>query len=65
MEAKLLVETAINIVVLSSMYILVALGFAFLFSMLRILNPAHGASDIETKTPPSITDTLRLYVKEN
>lgn len=28
---------------LSSVYILVALGFAFLFSMLRILNLAHGA----------------------
>jgi len=29
--------------ILSSMYILAALGFAFLFNMLRILNFAHGA----------------------
>jgi branched-chain amino acid transport system permease protein len=32
-----------NIVILSSMYILVALGFAFLFNMLGLLNLAHGA----------------------
>jgi branched-chain amino acid transport system permease protein len=38
-----LVTTATNIFVLSSMYILVALGFAFLFNMLGILNLAHGA----------------------
>jgi branched-chain amino acid transport system permease protein len=37
------VTTLINILVLSSMYILVALGFAFLFNMLGILNLAHGA----------------------
>jgi branched-chain amino acid transport system permease protein len=35
--------TFINILILSSMYILVALGFAFLFNMLGILNFAHGA----------------------
>lgn len=35
--------TISNILVLSSMYILVALGFAFLFNMLGILNLAHGA----------------------
>jgi branched-chain amino acid transport system permease protein len=32
-----------NVLILSSMYILVALGFAFLFSMLGLLNFAHGA----------------------
>lgn len=32
-----------NVLILSSMYILVALGFAFLFNMLGILNLAHGA----------------------
>ena len=37
------VTTLTNILVLSSMYILVALGFAFLFNMLGILNLAHGA----------------------
>jgi len=35
--------TITNILILSSMYILVALGFAFLFNMLGILNLAHGA----------------------
>jgi branched-chain amino acid transport system permease protein len=35
--------TISNILVLSSMYILVALGFAFLFNMLGILNLGHGA----------------------
>jgi branched-chain amino acid transport system permease protein len=35
--------TVINVLVLSSMYILVALGFAFLFSIMGILNFAHGA----------------------
>jgi branched-chain amino acid transport system permease protein len=38
-----LVTTVTNTLVLSSMYILVALGFAFLFNMLGILNLAHGA----------------------
>jgi branched-chain amino acid transport system permease protein len=40
---ELIVGTIVNILMLSSVYILVALGFAFLFSMLRILNLAHGA----------------------
>jgi branched-chain amino acid transport system permease protein len=40
---ELVVGTIVNILMLSSVYILVALGFAFLFSMLRILNLAHGA----------------------
>lgn len=35
--------TLTNVLILSSMYILVALGFAFLFNMLGILNLAHGA----------------------
>ncbi len=39
----LIVGSIVNILMLSSVYILVALGFAFLFSMLRILNLAHGA----------------------
>ncbi|MGA7678259.1 MAG: branched-chain amino acid ABC transporter permease [Dehalococcoidia bacterium] len=38
-----IVATSTNVLVLSSMYILVALGFAFLFNMLGILNLAHGA----------------------
>lgn len=37
------VGTISNVLVLSSMYILVALGFAFLFNMLGILNFSHGA----------------------
>jgi branched-subunit amino acid ABC-type transport system permease component len=37
------VATTTNVLILSSMYILVALGFAFLFSMLGLLNFAHGA----------------------
>ena len=39
----LVVATISNVLVLSAMYMLVALGFAFLFSMLGILNLAHGA----------------------
>ncbi|NLY39827.1 MAG: branched-chain amino acid ABC transporter permease [Firmicutes bacterium] len=39
----LLFNTVINSLILSSMYILAALGFAFLFNMLRIFNLAHGA----------------------
>ena len=39
---QLVVTTAINVLILSSMYILVALGFAFLHNMLGILNLAHG-----------------------
>jgi branched-chain amino acid transport system permease protein len=40
---ELAVATVTNLLILSSMYILVALGFAFLFNMLGILNLAHGA----------------------
>jgi len=40
---ELLATTAANVLVLSSLYILVALGFAFLFNMLGVLNLAHGA----------------------
>jgi branched-chain amino acid transport system permease protein len=40
---ELAVTTVVNLLILSSMYILTALGFAFLFNMLRILNLAHGA----------------------
>jgi branched-chain amino acid transport system permease protein len=39
---ELTATTVINVLVLSSMYILVALGFAFLFSIMGILNFAHG-----------------------
>lgn len=39
---ELAVATITNLLILSSMYILVALGFAFLFNMLGILNFAHG-----------------------
>ena len=38
-----LTTTITNVLVLSSIYILVALGFAFLFNMLGVLNLAHGA----------------------
>ena len=37
------IATLINILISSSMYILVALGFSFLFNLLGILNLAHGA----------------------
>jgi len=40
---QLTLITVVNALVLSSMYILVALGFAFLFSIMGILNFAHGA----------------------
>jgi branched-chain amino acid transport system permease protein len=40
---ELAITTVVNGLILSSMYILAALGFAFLFNMLRILNFAHGA----------------------
>jgi branched-chain amino acid transport system permease protein len=40
---ELVIASITNLLIMSSMYILVALGFAFLFSMLRILNFAHGA----------------------
>lgn len=40
---ELLVQTVGNVFILSSMFILAALGFVFLFNMLGILNLAHGA----------------------
>ena len=40
---ELIVDTIINALIISSMYILAALGFAFLFNMLKIFNLAHGA----------------------
>jgi branched-chain amino acid transport system permease protein len=40
---ELAVATVTNLLILSSMYIVVALGFAFLFNMLGIPNLAHGA----------------------
>ena len=39
---ELAMTTLVNWLVISSMYILVALGFAFLFSILGVLNLAHG-----------------------
>jgi branched-chain amino acid transport system permease protein len=39
---ELAVATVTNLLILAAMYILVALGFAFLFNMLGILNFAHG-----------------------
>jgi branched-chain amino acid transport system permease protein len=38
-----IVAISVNVLILSSMYILMAMGFAFLFNMLGILNLAHGA----------------------
>jgi branched-chain amino acid transport system permease protein len=38
-----IISNIIDVLVLSSMYILVALGFSFLFNVLGILNLAHGA----------------------
>lgn len=40
---QLAVTSLVNILVLSSMYIAVALGFAFLFNIMAIMNFAHGA----------------------
>lgn len=40
---EIIVQTVANVFILSSMFILVSLGFAFLFNMLGILNLAHGA----------------------
>jgi len=37
------INTIIGVLVLSSMYILVALGFALLLSIMGVLNFAHGA----------------------
>jgi branched-chain amino acid transport system permease protein len=39
---ELTVTMLINALVLSSMYILVALGFVFLFNIMGILNFSHG-----------------------
>ena len=40
---QLFVQTLINGLVLSSIYILVALGFALIFSVMQVLNFAHGS----------------------
>lgn len=40
---ELLFQTTVNALILAAAYILVTLGFAFLFNMLSILNLAHGA----------------------
>ncbi len=40
---QLVITSLVNILVLSSMYIAVALGFAFLFNIMGIMNFAHGA----------------------
>ena len=40
---ELIIGTFANVLILSSMYILVALGFALLFSIMGILHVAHGA----------------------
>jgi len=42
-SVELIVGTIINVLVASSMFILVALGLAFIFNMMGILNLAHGA----------------------
>jgi len=43
LDMQLAITTIINMLVLSSMYVVVALGFAFLFSIMGILNFSHGA----------------------
>jgi branched-chain amino acid transport system permease protein len=43
MSLTLLREIGVNTLVLSSMYILASLGFAFIFNMLGTINLAHGA----------------------
>jgi branched-chain amino acid transport system permease protein len=43
MAIELTVATIVNCLMLSSMYILMALGFAFLISIMGIMNFAHGA----------------------
>jgi branched-chain amino acid transport system permease protein len=40
---ELVVQTVVNVLVLASAYIIVSMGFAFLFNMLGVLNLAHGA----------------------
>jgi branched-chain amino acid transport system permease protein len=42
-DMEQLVAMATNALILSAMYILVALGFAFVFNMMGVLNLAHGA----------------------
>jgi branched-chain amino acid transport system permease protein len=37
------ITTTVNVLILAAMYILVALGFAFIFSIMGILNFAHGS----------------------
>ncbi len=39
----LVAQTVVNALVLSAIYIIVALGFSFLFNVLSVLNLAHGA----------------------
>jgi branched-chain amino acid transport system permease protein len=43
MDPELLVGTLSNVLISSSMFILAALGFAFIFNMMGVLNLAHGA----------------------
>ena len=43
MEVGVLLQTIVNSITLSSMYILMALGFALMLSIMGILNFAHGA----------------------
>jgi branched-chain amino acid transport system permease protein len=43
MPADQIIGSIINVFILASVYILVALGFSFLFNLLGILNLAHGA----------------------
>jgi branched-chain amino acid transport system permease protein len=40
---ELFVQTIVNVLILASVYILVSIGFAFLFNMLGILNLAHAS----------------------
>lgn len=40
---EILIQTITNALVLAAIYILVSLGFAFLFNMLGVFNVAHGA----------------------
>lgn len=40
---QLLIQTLVNGLVLSSIYILVALGFALIFSVMQVLNFSHGS----------------------
>ncbi len=40
---ELFIQTSVNALILASVYIVLSLGFAFLFNMLGILNLTHGA----------------------